>query len=186
MFDRPIDEYKQCSRCFELKPRSSFYKHASSKSGALMSWCKSCNKAITMTWRENNKERFKELQRQASDRYAAKRGRVRAEQPHKRLFATTNDKRTFTLGIRLSHDEKEQLRGLAEQANCSMSDYIRLLIFDYFAGIPSDDPVWRELNYDAAQVAGWEAEKEAQRQEEMAIAAKAPSNGNGVPFGRGA
>lgn len=45
-----------------------------------------------------------------------------------------------------------------------------------------------ELGYDAALVDEWVAQKEAQRQEEMALAAKQPTptggGGNGVPFGK--
>lgn len=49
-------------------------------------------------------------------------------------------------------------------------------------GVPQKQ-VWIELGYDTAQVEGWAAEKEAQRQEEMAIAAKQPQNGKAPAFG---
>lgn len=46
-------------------------------------------------------------------------------------------------------------------------------------GVPQKQ-VWTELGYDAAQVESWAADAEARRQEEMALAAKQPLNGNGA------
>lgn len=48
-------------------------------------------------------------------------------------------------------------------------------------GIPQAK-IWAELGYSQEEIADWQAQAEARRQEEMEVAAKSPP-GNGVPFG---
>ena len=52
---------KICRKCNEPKFTSDFYKHKSTKDG-LASYCKTCTRDVYRKWKQDNPERFKELQ----------------------------------------------------------------------------------------------------------------------------
>lgn len=55
-------EKKHCGRCKEIKVINEFYKSKQTKNG-YSSWCKQCYKEYRTKWRNNNRERVRELNR---------------------------------------------------------------------------------------------------------------------------
>ena len=55
---------KICTKCGDKKPLDRFGSRSKKKQHILKSHCKECLYRATLEWRNNNKERFNEYQRQ--------------------------------------------------------------------------------------------------------------------------
>lgn len=65
-------ETKRCSKCGEEKPIDHFQKRKASPDG-LSYWCRQCNTDYTRKWRQNNPDRFRDLNSNASAKERHKR-----------------------------------------------------------------------------------------------------------------
>lgn len=77
---------KQCSKCYEQKPLTEFYKHAGRKDG-LSSPCKNCCKKDSATWAKNNPQKVKAMNaakyKSNPERYKADSAKWQKENPEK-------------------------------------------------------------------------------------------------------
>jgi hypothetical protein len=125
-----IDDYKQCRRCLELKHRDAFYKRigrAAQYGDGLMSHCKKCHGLLARLWRKEHPERVRELQHNASGRYAAKKREGRPPRLP-RPMARSGEKRSAVLMMRVSDQEYKDIEALAHWWGCSMSAAARRVL----------------------------------------------------------
>jgi hypothetical protein len=78
-WSNPVEPMKQCTGCAQTKPLVEFFSNGPE---AVKARCKTCHAAESRRWREANRERARELQRQ-NDAAARARGSIAPRDPEK-------------------------------------------------------------------------------------------------------
>ena len=127
-----MTDTKTCPTCKVEQPLTEFYKRSGTKDG-LRSQCKTCGKAATMVWRENNREKqraTKKLWYENNREYSRvrKRERYATDIPYKLRNLI---KSAVIRAIGKNHGRKESL----ELLGCTLEEYIRYLESKFTEGM---------------------------------------------------